>query len=72
MKEREMNAYETNEKLEQLIRILEADRGHSFTVGWLKSMLSTIVLDLSLTKKQTQKLNELLETNSRWAQTYKG
>ena len=63
-----------NEKIEQLIQILVSDRssgGHSYALGWLTGMMRTIDLDLGLSKKQTQKLHDLLDTNIRWAQAHK-
>lgn len=60
-----------NEKIDQLIKILESDRGHAYALGWLIGMMRTVDLDLGLTKKQTQKLRELLDTNIRRAQAYK-
>jgi hypothetical protein len=66
MKEREMN-----EKIDQLIKVLESDRGHAYALGWLIGMMRTVDLDLGLSKKQTQKLRELLDTNIRRAQAYK-
>jgi hypothetical protein len=65
MKEREMN-----EKIDRLIKVLESDRGHPYALGWLIGMMRTIDLDLGLSKKQMQKLHELLDTNIRWAESY--
>lgn len=61
-----------SEKIDQLIKVLESNDGHSYALGWVIGMMRTIDLDLGLSKKQTQKLHELLETNIRWAQNYKG
>lgn len=67
-----MTEREMSEKINALIEILESDRGHAYTVGWLKGMLQTIDIDLRLTRAQIKHLEETLDNNIRWAQSYKG
>jgi hypothetical protein len=67
-----MTEREMSEKINTLIEILDSDRGHSYALGWLKGMLTTIDIDLRLTKTQIKHLEETLDNNIRWARDYKG
>jgi hypothetical protein len=59
-----------NEKVNTLVEALQADHGPAYALGWLSSILDHIGRDLQLTKKQTQRLHELMDNNIKWAQAY--
>lgn len=59
---------EIDTAMENLVKALEP-RGRDYTVGWLKSMVGSMALnlDIKLSKRQIKAMEEYLKKNIEWA-----